>query len=273
MWGENWEIFLTNVELVDENAFVTIFFFVIRYFVVSCKIENNAKVCWYPIGSRGFIIRDQTNRYMRIKSFKLALKGLALLSIFLAAGCAGSNKRFNRAYAKVWKETIKSEAWKLSLKNNQDTRMAEGLDFYASSEVVVVDDKLKHATAKNFDQKYSKLVSKAYFKIIAEAEKSDDRLRKEYELLHEGNTDIDAASKGKNGAKLSIAIKRYKAHKQMLEGLKSWNIMSDYGSDDLDFFQQEHKSHVERMFGNGQSEDAIVNYLVYKLADLYHFDQ
>ncbi|MEX0291491.1 MAG: hypothetical protein AB3N14_20475 [Flavobacteriaceae bacterium] len=210
---------------------------------------------------------------MRIRSFRLALKGFILLSILTAVSCAGTNKRFNREYARVWKETIKSEAWKLSLQKNQEGRTGEELDFYASNEDMIVKDEIKNSPAREFDQKYSKLVSKAYYKIIAEAEKSDDRLRKEYERLYLKEAENDVAQGGKNKTGLSLASKKYKAHKEMLDGLKSWNIMSDYGSDDLEFFQEEHKNHVTKMLENGQSEAAIMNYLVYKLADLYHFEQ
>jgi hypothetical protein len=58
----------------------------------------------------------------------------------------------------------------------------------------------------------------------------------------------------------------------MLEGLKSWNIMSVYGTDDLDFFKAENKGKVAEMIAAGRSQDFILNYLIYKLADLYHFE-
>ena len=59
----------------------------------------------------------------------------------------------------------------------------------------------------------------------------------------------------------------------MLEGLKSWNAFSEYGSDDLDFFKQEQLEKAYLMFSKGSSDTEIINFLVNKLADLYLFEE
>ena len=55
-----------------------------------------------------------------------------------------------------------------------------------------------------------------------------DLLNKKAELENRNNKDYK-----KN---LELARKRYIAHREILDGLKSWNAFSEYGSDDLDFF-------------------------------------
>lgn len=196
--------------------------------------------------------------------------------IFIMVSCSTTNRKFKQEYAKVWKETIKSEAWKRSLAGNDEKPSAESLDFYASTE----DSGIESAPAANktgsdlaFDEKYGIMVSRAYFKIIAEAEKADFRLSAEYEnLVFRREGDASRKSDRSMRGNLAMANKKYLAHKEMLEGLKSWNIMSEYGSDDLDFFKAEHKNKVAAMVREGKSEERIINYLVYKLADLYHFE-
>lgn len=123
-----------------------------------------------------------------------------------------------------------------------------------------------------FEDKYSVLVKRAYFKIIAEAEAADSRLKKEY------NIHMERARETQNGRdrtaqrELEGSRRKYEAHREMLEGLKSWNILSEFGSDDLKFFKAENKEKVLEMYQAGQQEDRIIYYLVYKLADLYHFE-
>jgi len=179
--------------------------------------------------------------------------------------------KFKQQYAKVWKETIKSDAWEASLKGDSGPDFEEDQNFYTSTEEVLLDVASKPINNFQFNEKYNKLVSDAYFKIIAEAEKSDRRLRDEYQRLsiHKAQGTTSKLNKGD----LALVAKKYKAHSAMLNGLKSWNIMSEYGSDDLEFFQAEHRSKVVSMIDANQSEQVIINYLVYKLADLYHFEQ
>ena len=210
---------------------------------------------------------------MRIRRVKLDYMGLITFSLLILGSCATPGKLFKQEYAKVWKETIKSEAWRVSIEGSNNSRAQEQEEFYASSEDLVLDDNLKLIADNSFTKKYSCLVSDAYYKIIAEAEKSDKRLKEEYNRLYLNKTGTEGKTSKQQKESLAMASKKYEAHKEMLVGLKSWNIMSEYGSDDLEFFEGEHKPRVEKMIKSGQSEEVIINYLVYKLADLYHFDQ
>ncbi|HMB64781.1 MAG TPA: hypothetical protein VKN36_16995 [Eudoraea sp.] len=216
--------------------------------------------------------------YFSMYRYKPILKRIPfLLVIFIMGNCSTTQMKFKQQYAKVWKETIKSEAWKNSLVEDNENPGAGSLDFYASTEnsgIENVSAVNKTGSDLGFDQKYGIMVSRAYYKIIAEAEKADFRLSAEYENLtfrreQNASRKTDRSIRGN----LAMANKKYLAHKEMLEGLKSWNIMSEYGSDDLDFFKAEHKSEVAAMVREGKSEEGIINFLVYKLADLYHFEK
>jgi hypothetical protein len=59
----------------------------------------------------------------------------------------------------------------------------------------------------------------------------------------------------------------------MLGGLKSWNIFSENKSGDLDYFKAENREAVSKMKADGEGNTQIVNYLIYKLADLYHLEE
>lgn len=208
---------------------------------------------------------------MRIRNYHPFFKAFIFLAAITLAGCAGSKNNFKQEYARVWKETIKTEAWKASLDNQTDTALQEDQNFYTSNEEIVLDAASKTSTSSNIDDRYKKLVANAYFKIIAEAEKSDRRLKAEYQgLILEQYKEKTSKSDKDN---LALAAKKYEAHNAMLNGLKSWNILSEYGSDDLEFFQAEHRARVVAMMSASRSEEVIINYLVYKLADLYHFEQ
>jgi hypothetical protein len=183
---------------------------------------------------------------------------------------------FKREYNKVWKEMVKSEAWKNSLLADRTVKPEEEMDFYTS----ILDAGIGREDSYNplmeeevaFEEKYSTLVSRAYFKIIAEAEKADYRLKKEYEDWNAKKS--ETGNKGNKTFKkqLNLVNRRYSAHQKMLKGLKSWNILSEYRSDDLRFFKNENRNEVQQMFNTGKDDSAIVNLLIYKLADLYHFE-
>ncbi|MGB3142623.1 MAG: hypothetical protein WBB24_00815, partial [Maribacter sp.] len=61
-------------------------------------------------------------------------------------------------------------------------------------------------------------------------------------------------------------------HKAMLSGLKSWNIFSENRSGDLKYFKAENEIAVQKMMKKGENDTQMVNYLIYKLADLYHVE-
>jgi hypothetical protein len=214
---------------------------------------------------------------MRTDSAFIYVRGfIFLLSIFLMESCATSQTNFKREYRKIWKETIKSEAWYKSLEkdefltstdneeyisNAKDPRISEDADFSES----ILD--------ASFQEKYSSLISRAYFRIIAEAQKADTRLHEDYVRLNSRKREIGHQNNKEYRNELELARKRYMAHREMLEGLKSWNAFNEYGSDDLEFFKKEYAGSAYRMFQNGESEEKIINFLIYKLADLYHYEE
>ncbi len=207
----------------------------------------------------------RVEQYMKLVDLQnFTIKACILLVVLCLNGCGITQTKYQREYAKVWKELIQTQAWKESLMARNDY----GDDnLYASSEeeMVVVDD-AKASIA--FDNQYETLVSKAYFKIITEAEKADARIAAEYQLLQNKNAQERGSKKY-----ISEITKKYKAHTAMLSGLKSWNIFSENRTGDLDYFKLENKVAIQKMIREGESENTMVNYLIYKLADLYHVEE
>ncbi len=150
----------------------------------------------------------------------------------------------------------------------------EGTDLYVSnSETVLVEDQ---STAKVdiealFDKRFNSLVSRAYVKIISEAKNADSHLKGEYERWNAMQQNPDFKKDRYFRKNYEGIMKKYQAHSRMLEGLKSWNVFSEFGTNDLDFFKTENKKKVREMYRNGSTEDNIINYLIYRLADLYHY--
>jgi hypothetical protein len=191
----------------------------------------------------------------------------AVLTVVMTAlcltSCGLSKTHYQREYAKVWKEHIQSEAWKKSLL--ADNSYAND-DLYASTDanIALAKDEVIDA---GFNNTYESLVSQAYFKIITEAEKADAKITADYKLLHYEKAIVKVDKK-----RVQSITKRYEAHKAMLSGLKSWNIFSDDRSGDLDYFKAENEIEIQKMISAGESDNQIVNYLIYKLADLYHIE-
>ncbi|MFX0556156.1 hypothetical protein ACOCEA_05130 [Maribacter sp. CXY002] len=203
---------------------------------------------------------------MRRKYFKFYS---ILLIHFLISSCTVQQTKYQQEYNRIWKEMIQTQAWKesiISVPKQQDTIPT----LYASLDNEVLVNSTTNDVIVNvgFDEKYQSLVSRAYFKIITEAEKFDARITAEYELTHGTKKEVKVNKKLKEEI-----TKKYKAHKAMLEGLKSWNIFSDDRSGDLMYFKAENKDEILKMMGNGDSNDQLVNFLIYKLADLYHVEE
>jgi len=122
-----------------------------------------------------------------------------------------------------------------------------------------------------FVQLYNAYVSRAYYSLLSEAKKADQYLLEEYNyLLKNSKNRRDRAAYNKE---LALAKLTYEAHWNMLEGLKSWNAFSAYGSDDLDLFKQEQIKNAYLMFRKGSSDTEIIDFLVYRLADLYYVEE
>jgi len=201
----------------------------------------------------------------------IVLSGLLILGM----GCSTSKDAYTVRYEKAWKEVLKSSAWQEALRK-ETPMVLENNDFYASTDAMEIASGPsvgEIAYDDGFTETYDFLVHRAYAKIIAEAEMADSRLEREF-LNWNAKNKIDQEKEGKAFRKQTSDVnKRYHAHRKMLEGLKSWNIFSEFGTDDLDFFKVEHAAEVRRMLQNGQGEGNVVGFLVYKLADLYHFEE
>jgi len=200
---------------------------------------------------------------------------ICILSLFILCGCTSSKTNFERGYAGAWKKVLQSQAWKDALKSKNTPGSYEATDYYVTtSDVAILDDsETRINTTAVFTKKYNSLVSRAYFKIIAEAEKADKNIKIDYERL---NSEKNAEENKKNKVfknKLELVNKRYKAHTNMLEGLKSWKIFTDDITGDLEYFKAENENQIHTMYQNGESDNSMINILVYKLADLYHFEE
>ena len=201
---------------------------------------------------------------MKIKVGRSILAKFIILLVSVSlTGCGATQTHYQREYAKVWKKLIQTKAWQESLVADHSNAAQE---LYASNdaEVILATSKKKETT---FEDVYQTLVSKAYSKIITEAEKADARIASEY-----GQIQDNAFSNKTNKKKMAEITKRYKAHTAMLSGLKSWNIFSEDRSGDLDYFKADHRQEVQKMFRSDKTDEFIINYLIYKLADLYHLE-
>lgn len=187
-------------------------------------------------------------------------KNIGFIIVLLCLqSCSSTKSDYQQEYARVWNELLKSKAWQESLiKEKPDANQ----ELYASTgnEVILAESPKFES---GFQDKYQSLVSRAYFKIITEAEKADARISAEYNLLNE-----DSGKK-----KIAEITKKYKAHKAMLEGLKSWNIFSENRSGDLKYFKAENEQELLDMISNGEEDTQMVNFLIFKLADLYHVEE
>lgn len=130
---------------------------------------------------------------------------------------------------------------------------------------------LTPSPSPKFIKKFNSLVSRAYFKLIVEAERADIRLVNEYKRLYAENED-----KMDNliiQEEFTLVYKRFLTHRRMLSGLKSWRVFSEDRTGDLEYFKKEYRETVYKMYRNKASEETMVAFLMYRLADLYHLPQ
>ncbi|WP_238934451.1 hypothetical protein [Aurantibacter crassamenti] len=199
---------------------------------------------------------------------------VVLLFVLLLSSCSVTKPSSDAMYAEAWQKVLKSQAWKDALITETSEPEIESQEFYASNddEMIIDDSYLKKSeVVPRFDIKYDKLVRTAYVRIIAQAEEADAQIEKEYILRNAVALDADKKKSQDFNQKLKQVNQRYHSHRKMLEGLKSWNIFSRYGTDDLEFFKDENQVEVQGMLQQGKGEAAVINFLIYKLADLYHF--
>lgn len=188
---------------------------------------------------------------------------IALIFVCLLSSCAVNQTKYQRRYNEVWREMIQSQAWMESLKG-KNVDPAVGL--YASLDDEEVLDESTTNYEMAFESQYQSLVSRAYFKIITEAEKLDTRITAEYKQIQ--NNPENFSKKEREEVE-----RKFQAHRAMLSGLRSWNIFSDDRSGDLDYFKRENREAIQEMMQEGKGSDQMINFLIYKLADLYHVEE
>ncbi|MFK7811394.1 MAG: hypothetical protein AB8B59_02805 [Maribacter sp.] len=153
----------------------------------------------------------------------------------------------------------------------------ENEDLYASSEtenILILEPSYNSSRVnKSFGKKYHYLVARAYFKLLSDAQNSERKLKAEYEQHSFENEKFNRAGNVVFQNKLNFARKKYKAHSAMLSGLKSWNLFSEDRTGDMFYFMAENEDRIFKMYEDNLSEPKMVNYLIYKLADLYHLEE
>ncbi len=207
-------------------------------------------------------------------SFKFFVQACAVVLFFSGIeSCAPTKSKYDREYDRVWEEIVQSEAWTNSLlASNSNTKANKKQDYGGLSGKEVFARPFSPDTDRElrFKDKYHILVTRAYFKIIAEAQKADSRLRSEQEKWNEQFLTNQPIRSGITNNKRALINRRYDAHRKMLEGLLSWNIFSEERTADLEFFKAENFDRVYAMAANGEDEGTIIEFLEYRLADLYH---
>lgn len=200
-----------------------------------------------------------------------------LLAALILVSCATS-QNYRPRYRKAWRKVVNSQAWLDALAAYNNNLSANGGVFYAvpsvrEREVLQHLEDPDMEVDQAFLERYPSMVSRAYFRIIAEAEKADSRITGAYQQLVTQAQKEENAKNRQLEKELALAEKRFVAHREMLEGLRSWRSFNRYGSDDLDFFLEEYLPEAYKMYAKGQDDDQIIAFLMVKLADLYHFEE
>ncbi|MDG1571254.1 hypothetical protein OZ410_02940 [Robiginitalea sp. M366] len=190
---------------------------------------------------------------------------MAFLGGFLLTGC-GSARTEDR-YAAAWQGVLESSQWQASVSDPEAVVPAPDSRYYALPEVQWAT---LRTVSPEFMELYPKLVSRAYFRLIADALNSDRRVTRAYQRVyleaHQPRYENDRAKQ----EELEVTRRRFLAHRRMLEGLRNWKSFNPYGSDDLDFFLREQMRPAFAMHQKGAGNRRIVEHLMRNLADLYH---
>ena len=133
-----------------------------------------------------------------------------------------------------------------------------------------------YSTAKTntlFGKKYHYLVARSYFKLLAEAQKSERKLKLDFDRYTFENEKFNREDNSAFQRKLNLTFKKYKAHSAMLSGLKSWNLFSEDRTGDMFYFMAENEEPIFQMYSKNVKEEKMIKYLIYRLADLYHLEE
>lgn len=203
-------------------------------------------------------------------------KLVMVIAAWMLISSCGTTKDYDRAYRRAWRKIVNSQAWKDALVSYETQQADTATVFYPLPGTFRSEELQAWAgkeSDKNFLDLYQSLVYRAYFRTITEAEQADSRIYEAYKRLRDQRHLRENRADSSFSRDLQNARQRYEAHRALLEGLRSWKSFNEYGSDDLEFFLKEHFSHAYELYRKGRGEEAILEYLIYRLADLYHFEE
>lgn len=189
-----------------------------------------------------------------------------LLVCAFAASCSGLKQEAD-PYGEAWEALLRSQKWEETRTAAEPDQEQDGVVFYAVPDFVAHNDP---SVDPSFTDLYPKLVSRAYFRLIAEALEADRRVYAAYRALLAESQQPENWGRQRMQRELETARSRFLAHRRMLEGLRNWKAFNRYGSDDLDFFMQEQLKPSFALHRKGAESGRIVDYLMTELADLYH---
>jgi len=114
-----------------------------------------------------------------------------------------------------------------------------------------------------FQEKYNAFIKIAYYKLIKDAEDIDYKLEKEFIRLNAENNNTKIKKIEAFKEKIRVMNERFDNHRQMLEGMKIWNLLENPKGERLIAFKNKNINKVYIMYKNQQSQDKIVNFIEY----------
>ena len=187
------------------------------------------------------------------------------ITVLLASACT-TLPSGTESYEDAWEEVVESGSWETSLTTPPNPK-ADNTTYFALPEFSPTQTT---EASPDFIQLYPVLVSRAYFRLISEAMEADQDVARGYQELYRESKSPEYAESSRKQQEFETAQRRYLAHREMLNGLRSWNAFNRYGSDDLDFFLEEEFEVTYQKYQRGVQQEALVDYLMRRLADLYH---
>lgn len=197
-------------------------------------------------------------------------KRFNLVLILISAGLLGACNSLQMGsdpYKDAWEQVVQSRRWETSIKEISPSPDLDHEVYYAIPSYGPLESA---SVTPEFMDRYPALVSRAYFRLIAEALDADRRISKTYQEIYRETRLPENQQDPVLMKEFETAQRRFIAHREMLEGLRIWRAFNEYGSDDLDFFMQEQLPVSFEKYQRGVTEDKLIDYLMRRLADLYH---
>ena len=202
---------------------------------------------------------------MKMNNFR-GICGCCLTAAVVLLSACSPLQSDTASYGEAWAEVVESGRWETSL-TEVSNPPSENATYFALPEFSPTETT---EASSEFIQHYPVLVSRAYFRLISEAMDADQDVARTYQELYRESRIPENQDNTRKQQEFETAQRRYLAHREMLNGLRSWNAFNRYGSDDLDFFLEEEFEVTYAKYQRGMQEDALVEYLMRRLADLYH---